>query len=218
MRGRETRRLSHRQEMFLQIENAAACPQPNPQLVRVEGLGQVIVGAGLESLYDIFLLRFGGQQKDVDIGMAGTLAHFPAELKSIHARHHPIQDGQVGRIVSLQRPPGLITVVRDNRLVPPLHQEFLQQMPADWFVFRNQYSHYASSLSSVINSGSSRARSTIRARNCCSSSPRTSCRVSRAGIGAGASTWRRPFFLLLDPPAAPPTGPRTAAANSDRAV
>src|SRR5581483_1584699 len=157
MRGREARRLSHRQKMFLQIENAAARPQANPQLVRVEGLSQVVVGAGLESLHDIFLLGLGSQQKDVYVGMAGALAYFTAELKSIHARHHPIQDGQVGRIVSLQRPPGLITVVRDNRLVPPLHQEFLQQMPADWFVFRNQYSHYASSLSSVINSGSSRA-------------------------------------------------------------
>ena len=61
-----------------------------------ERLGDVVVGAHLESeqLVDLLVLR--GEEDD---GHVGLLAHAAQQLHAVHARHLDIEDAEIGRIL-----------------------------------------------------------------------------------------------------------------------
>jgi hypothetical protein len=80
-------------------DDGAPCPpeegvQPRLELVEVERLGDVVVGAGLEAPEDVGLLIAGGQHDD------GSTAAGPdetAELEPVGARQHDVEQHEIGR-------------------------------------------------------------------------------------------------------------------------
>ena len=69
VRGLESQLFAGGDELVLQIENALADHQAGAQLLIVEWLREVVVGAGLEAAEEIATLAAAGHQQDIHIGM-----------------------------------------------------------------------------------------------------------------------------------------------------
>ena len=102
MGGLFAERFAGFQQFLLEVEDAASGAQADAQFVGVEGLGEVIVGAGVHAFDQVLRFGAGGEQQDVDVGFAVGAADAAADFDAIHAGHHPIQDGQAGGIFGLQ--------------------------------------------------------------------------------------------------------------------
>ena len=61
------------------------------QLARGEGLGDIIVGAGLQAAHAILLLAARGQHDDRHIGGVGHAAQPAAHLDPGQALDHPVE-------------------------------------------------------------------------------------------------------------------------------
>ena len=120
MGGLFAERLAGFEQFFLEVEDAASGVQADAQLVGIEGLGEVIVGAGVHALDQILRFGAGGEEQDVDVGFAVGTADAAADFNAIHAGHHPIQYGQAGGILGLQDSPCFGAVARDYGFVAPL--------------------------------------------------------------------------------------------------
>jgi hypothetical protein len=129
------------QKFILQVNNAAAGAKADIQLLLVERLDDIIVGAGVHPLNHVFLLRPGGKQKDVGVGIDPHTPHPLADLRPRHSRHHPVQNGHARRIRLLKDFPSLIAVGgRDHLIAPLLHYAF-QQVAGDTTVVCDQDPH-----------------------------------------------------------------------------
>lgn len=90
------------------------------QLIEDEGLGQVVVGAGIQAGDAIGGRVAGGQHEDGGLEIA--LAQLAAQGDAVLAREHPIQDDQLA--CHQKRGIGLFRGVRDRHL-----EAFLLQAP-----------------------------------------------------------------------------------------
>src|SRR5688572_396821 len=68
---------------------------PRDELTRVEGLGQVVVGADLEPDDLVDVLVAGGEHQDRHVR---GLAHAAADLDPVDVRQHQVEDDQGGRL------------------------------------------------------------------------------------------------------------------------
>src|SRR5206468_10827364 len=96
--------LAHaaRQEV-LELDHSYADLEAGPQLVVIERLGDVIVRTGPQTRHDVLPPIFPGQEDDVD-GLRSRLPpKFTADLRTVDAGHHPVEDRQTGRILPLER-------------------------------------------------------------------------------------------------------------------
>ena len=72
-------------------------PHPRQKLARTEGLGHIIIGAGLKAADAVTLLASGGKHDDRDMRRGATPPQAPADFDPADAFYHPIEDHQVGR-------------------------------------------------------------------------------------------------------------------------
>ncbi len=112
-------------------DHALGVLQPQLELAHVDGLGQVVVGAGLEGLDDVGLALLRRQQQDVAVLALRGRAQAPADLDAVEAGHHPVEQHQPRRVVALKDRPGLLPVGHDGRVVPPTLEVHRQQAPHD---------------------------------------------------------------------------------------
>src|SRR4029077_14841334 len=81
-------------QSLVQSRDALGGNQPQMQVVDVECLGQVIVGAGLHTLERVGPIAEGCQQDEVGVG-ARVGANQAAQLGAFDARHEPVADDDV---------------------------------------------------------------------------------------------------------------------------
>ena len=68
-------------------------PHPGGQLPGRERLGDVVVGAEVEAEEHVVLGGAGGEHDDRHVGLA---PHDAGHVEAVHARHHPVEDHEVG--------------------------------------------------------------------------------------------------------------------------
>src|SRR5581483_10820611 len=68
------------------------------QFTLMERLHQVVVGARLESGDDVFAPVAAREQNQISVRAGRLLAQPPADLGSVEARHHPVEDGERRRL------------------------------------------------------------------------------------------------------------------------
>ena len=69
---------------------------PGRQLLGHEGLGDVVVGAGLEPGHDVVGVVAG---RDHDDGHRARAPQLPAALEAVHAREHEVDEHDVGGLL-----------------------------------------------------------------------------------------------------------------------
>ncbi len=72
---------------------------PCQQLGQREWLGQVVIGAQFQAQYTVEFGRLGGEHQDR--GGVSARAQRLADLKSVHAGHHQIEDQQIAGLLVL---------------------------------------------------------------------------------------------------------------------
>ena len=65
------------------------------ELLRAEGLGQVVVGAGFEALDAVFGLSPRGEHDDRGVGGARVAAEFPEDRVTVTAGQHEVEKDQI---------------------------------------------------------------------------------------------------------------------------
>ena len=158
-------RLLRRQPAVLHAQRARfqGPVDDQPHLLDVEGLGDVLVGAGLHRAHRDALRAVGGQKDHGQRFVA--LADGLQELHAVHLRHRVI--GYHG-IYALEVRERLRPRPRQDRLVPALLGQFLQGEQHPWFVVNEQ----------KARQGSSPAEAEGRRRRSCRAPPRSDTRAS----------------------------------------
>jgi hypothetical protein len=97
--------------------------QQGQQLLRFDGLGDVVGGAGLEALLAVALHRLGGQGDDREVGEARVLADLAGGLVAVHLGHHDVHQDDVDVRVLAEGLDALAAVlgVDDRHAVPLEH-------------------------------------------------------------------------------------------------
>ena len=71
---------------------------PREQRNVVDRLGQEIVGAGLEAAQPVGDVGQGGDHDDRNVGGAPVGLQLAADFEAVHARHHHVEQDDVGRL------------------------------------------------------------------------------------------------------------------------
>jgi hypothetical protein len=105
---------------------AQSGPDPGDQLLRLEGLGDVVVGAGLQSGDDVVGVGAGGEHDDRD---AGDPPHLTADVDPVAPGEHEIQQDEIGPelLEDVERPGPAGTPVGDESLLVKDELEHLGQ-------------------------------------------------------------------------------------------
>ncbi len=74
----------------LELHYALAGPDPRQQLIMIHRLDYVIVGAGLQGLHDVLLLRLGGHHDHVPVSRQVRGLQTPTQLQPVEVGHHPL--------------------------------------------------------------------------------------------------------------------------------
>src|SRR5262249_56878002 len=93
----------------------------------VDGVGEVVVGAGLGGVFDVAGLVQGGDHEDGDVLGGGVGAQPLAHLEAADLGHHDVQKHQVGPPL-FDQGQGLLAVGGGARLVVALAQVGLEQL------------------------------------------------------------------------------------------
>ena len=75
------------------------------QLAHVEGFGQIIIGATLQSDQSSLIIGPGCQQNEGDMAGARVGLQAGTQGKAVHARHHHIGNDQIGKMASRRDKP-----------------------------------------------------------------------------------------------------------------
>src|ERR1700733_6862325 len=126
------------QLFVLEGQDSPSRPQSGAQFVPIEGLGEIVVRAGLQSPDEILFVILGSYQQDVLVGGACTLANQTAQVNAIQVGHDPVQNQQVGCTYLLQDLPCFCTILRDSDLIAPTFQPTAQYLAEHRIVFGNQ--------------------------------------------------------------------------------
>src|SRR5882724_8154047 len=125
--------------IVLQSEDSITGSQTSLQFAFIEGFGEIVIGARLETPDQILFRVFSGREKYVLVGSLVTLSNLAAQLQAIDRRHHPIENQQLRRGLLLKNVPGSCAVFRNRNQVPPVLQPALQYPAEHRVVFRNQH-------------------------------------------------------------------------------
>ncbi len=71
--------------------------QPGPQLIRVHGFGEEIIGPHVQPARDLALAAVRGEQDEKAVSFLRQAAEGPAEVKPGHAGHHPVAEHDIER-------------------------------------------------------------------------------------------------------------------------
>jgi hypothetical protein len=119
--------------------------QSQVQVVDVQRLGQIIVGAGLHALERMGAVAESGQQDEVRIG-PGVCPHHAAQLGALDTWHQPVADDHVGAL-GAEQIPCLSTVGGRQAFVPEALNRRLQHLPRGSAVLDDEYFHIPSGSS-----------------------------------------------------------------------
>jgi hypothetical protein len=139
--GLLAQRLAHLNQLGLQVDDAAAGAQAHFHFGVVEGLDEVVVGAGAHALDQVPALGLGGEQKDVGIGGPFAGADAAAQLGAGELGHDPIEDRERRRILTAEDIQSLLAIRRRDDFVTPFLQSGLEQTPHGGTVVRDEYLH-----------------------------------------------------------------------------
>ena len=137
MRRLELQFVLDSEQRALQFQNALAGSHPRPQFIYVEWLGQVVVSAAFQSRDHILLAPFGSEQQYIFVGTIFVTADSPAQLDTVQARHHPIQNCHLRRISLLKHAPGIESILQRGDTVVPLLEPVLQDPAENGIILRN---------------------------------------------------------------------------------
>ena len=140
--------------------HADAAGDPRRQHLAVERLDNVVVGAGAEAFDDVGALALTRQQQQVHRFGGFVRAKTPADFRSLETRHHPVEYGDVGSVVGLERGQRLVTVARFDDVVTRGRQCDGEDFSADGLVFCDQDTHVGISSAAVSVSDASGSRMT----------------------------------------------------------
>ena len=133
--GLELQGVAGGDEFVLKMEDALADEEAGLELFGVEGLGDVIVGARLETLKDILFLGAGAEKHDVGVGLVLALAELGADFHAFHAGHHPVEDGETRRSVGSEDAPGIIAAGNGSDAVTPASEKHFEDAAGNEIVF-----------------------------------------------------------------------------------
>src|SRR4051812_13559105 len=130
----------------LEAEDPLGDAQASAQLLRVDRLGNEIVGARFERLEVPLLSAPPGYYEDVHV--AGVLARpdVLAEIEAVHRRHHPVGNHDVDVVLAGELLEGLGAVRGRDDLVPERLEHLAEQEIRCPVVFRDQHFHGATLL------------------------------------------------------------------------
>lgn len=143
--GTTPERIAGRGQLMLQFDDAPSGAQPQPQLMVAEWLGYVVVRAHFHPGCQILVALLGCQEQYVDIGGLRRFPDIPAHFYPAQFRHHPVEYGEARRILGLQYLQGSLAVLGGDDVVSPHGELFFHELSKTRLVFRNQYSHDATS-------------------------------------------------------------------------
>ena len=106
------------------------------QLLKGEGLDEVVVRAGIQTLHAVAHIVARGQHEHGHI--AGVAQPF-ADFKPVQAGQHPVQDDQIRRVVARQFQPA-VAVVGHDRPVVFEYQAALDEAGDRHFILNHQNS------------------------------------------------------------------------------
>jgi hypothetical protein len=121
--------------MLLKREDSLCHLQPRVQLYNVAWLRDKIIGPGTHSFQVPLLTVESRQNDDVGIACRRTVSDAPAKLRTIHVRHDPIGDHQVG-LCLLESGPGRQAILRFFDFEPHVGQLGRKNLPGGTIIFR----------------------------------------------------------------------------------
>jgi len=112
------------------------------QLARLEGLGQVVVGADLQADHAVHGITLGGQHQHRDLRRgAGQRADAAADFEAVDVGQHQVEDHQVGqrlRVDDLQRGQAAQAVAAVLELEAVLAQVLADHLGQAGVIFNHQ--------------------------------------------------------------------------------
>src|SRR5260370_28730991 len=123
----------------MEFDHAAGGANPSLEFGRLDGLGQILVGAALQAGDDVLQAAAAGQHDQVGRLIGGRLADAAADFQAIDAWQAPVDDGQARRVGAAQDVPGRLAVGDADDGVAPRAELFLQGGAGDGVVFRHQH-------------------------------------------------------------------------------
>ena len=130
-----------RVEGVLERDHAQADAEACAQLLGLERLDDVVIGASLQTGYDVGRIAAAGQQDDVEAERFLRPSDAAAEFGSIDARHHPVDDGEARRIGLAEDIPRLLTVVDYHNLMSPVLEHGIEQHTGNGVIVGDQDFH-----------------------------------------------------------------------------
>ncbi len=85
--------------LMLQLDHATSRGDPRHQDARVVGLADEVIGAGVECGHDLLFLVARGQHESVDLPSGLGRAQRAQEIPAVHARHEPVGQDDVWRVI-----------------------------------------------------------------------------------------------------------------------
>ena len=111
--------------------------QPRQQLGHREGLGQIVVGAGIQAADAVGFLAARRQHDDGDVAGFLASAQAAADLDAGKLRQHPVQHHQIGLFLGRDQQ-RLLAIARFQHPIALALQIVAQQCDQGAFVFGNQ--------------------------------------------------------------------------------
>src|SRR6266487_3213656 len=112
---------------------------PRRQVLHVEWLRQVVIGARLPTVQVVLLIAQRREQDEVGVRRV-VLAHSTAQLRSLDPRHEPIADDDVGALIAKDTP-RLLAIARGNDDVALPLDQIDQQLANARVILGDQYPH-----------------------------------------------------------------------------
>jgi len=134
----------------VQVDSAAPHSNAGEQLSGIEGLGQIVVGAGRQTFHDVVFFRDAGQHDDVGIGMLQISANVLAKLKAGEIGHHPIGDNDA-RSVSRIKIERLPAVLGKNRQIRVVFKRMFHQFAINRRIIDDQDTQFGHSCSHALS-------------------------------------------------------------------
>lgn len=112
---------------------------PGQKNTHVERLGNVVVGTGLETPYDIFIRIAGGHHEDGKLLVPGT--QLSDHREAVHARKPDVQNDEVVGTFRYQRE-SFFPRTRHIRLYAPGQEDIPHEFRHPYIIFDDQYLQY----------------------------------------------------------------------------
>ena len=121
-------------------------PDAGGQLVGMERLGDVVIGAEVETLGLVGRGSLGGQQDDGDRPPLAELAH---DLDAVEVGHDDVEQDDVGSdLLGLEE--GFLATVGGDDAEPFLRQGDRYELGDAWFVVRDEYERLGAHATSWV--------------------------------------------------------------------